>query len=656
MSIAIMGELVFISSSTDFSINKNPPQGGFKHIRYPDSFRACLMQVCNGGWGAFNEAHKSMDQIRLHTAQVPEYMTAAVNILFQEDEELIEAFLPDQLNNIEGIADECLKLADTTEKRFGDLIALIQELMEACTNANHFYGEELEAVKRKLEESKLREQSAHEKKQRTDKALKALEKELDQAQESYKKAMDSLPGGWEMIGLDFVGGLAEGVTGLINGVTSLIAHPVKNMCSATEKIKATANALKGQEHQDVVDEMSACCKSGQILTFVQQIQDLMKVETEDSVIDWSSLYDQKNNRANTFFQAEQFERIYKELSEIPDCNSKCQAQNMCSLGMKICEQLERYAPSGNCDSNKSRKIIKEVLELKRLAHVFDSKSKDLTKSPALSPQPPMVYKEQSQNQNMTPGRRATENARFAIEQTRVQMNQTRETYEKCVNNMESTQKELDDILIILQNCNVKEIDFKTTILMLQKGKEAMGRVQMQWQSMIHFFQIVSSIVKINLNKMINSFVEPQNKIKAFAYNMTLCAKDILYKQAFQASNIASLVNMISGTYVDVSSKYLLEPIGSLSLLMGLDPSNPEFERERHKLQDSCKAAQGEILHLVRSNKKQFDKKSDERFERISRELLPILPPARPEELKQIKEDVQTGFKMSKEVISSEDYI
>ncbi|CAF96630.1 unnamed protein product [Tetraodon nigroviridis] len=75
-----MGELVFISSE-DFSINKNPPEGGFKYITYPTSFRACLMQVCCSAWQAFNEAHKNMDQIRIHTAAVPDYMKSAVNIL-----------------------------------------------------------------------------------------------------------------------------------------------------------------------------------------------------------------------------------------------------------------------------------------------------------------------------------------------------------------------------------------------------------------------------------------------------------------------------------------------------------------------------------------------------------------------------------------------
>ncbi|KAL0172541.1 hypothetical protein M9458_032852, partial [Cirrhinus mrigala] len=71
--------------------------------------------------------------------------------------------------------------------------------------------------------------------------------------------------------------------------------------------------------------------------------------------------------------------------------------------------------------------------------------------------------------------RAIENARFAIEKTRAQMNKTRETYEKCVENLENNQKELTEILISMRNCELKEINFKTTIQMLAKGMDAIGR-------------------------------------------------------------------------------------------------------------------------------------------------------------------------------------
>ncbi|XP_051722521.1 uncharacterized protein LOC127497814 [Ctenopharyngodon idella] len=644
LSIAILGELVFISSSTDFSINKNPPKNGYKFIKYPDSFRACLMQVCNSGWWAFNEAHKSMDQIRLHTAQVPDYMKTAVKILFQADDEVVKAHLPDQLKNIQDIADECLQLSDATEKRFTNVINIIQELLEACVNAEHFYGEELESVKKKLEESKLREQSALETKKRTEKAVSAMEKELGEAHESYKKALDSLPGGWEMIGMDFVGGITQSISGLVNGLVSAIIEPVKLMCSATTNVSHTIKNIKDQEStRDVVAEINVYSKSAEILSCAQNIQLQMEVNSEDDDIAWTNLYDQKNKNTKTDFVAKQLERINEDFQKISDCPAKIQAQNLCKQGMEICNQLAKYAPDGNCDKEKSTKIIHEVLVLVKSAHVFDSKSKDITNSPAISPKPPMMQNELNKSENMSPSQRATENARFAIEQTRAQVNKTRETYEKCMENLEKNQKELTDILVTMRNCELKEIDFKTTIEMLVKGMDAMGRVKEQWEKMVHFFQMVSNIVKTSLSKTLTNFVSTSEKTQKLSYNAKLFSKDLLYTQAFQASNIASLVHMISGTYTDVSSKYLMDRVSSLGKLMAMDKSTPEFEHERQALQNSCDEAQKGIVRLVLKNKEEFDRKSTARLETIEHELLAILPPAPPEEIKSIQEVVQAGF-------------
>uniref|UniRef100_A0A8C1S233 Uncharacterized protein n=1 Tax=Cyprinus carpio TaxID=7962 RepID=A0A8C1S233_CYPCA len=643
LSIAILGELVFISSSTDFSINKNPPKDGYKFIKYPDSFRACLMQVCNSGWWAFNEAHTSMDQIRLHTAQVPDYMKTAVKILFQDNDEVVKAHLPDQLDNIRVIADECLKLSDATEKRFTEVIKIIQELLEACINAEHFYGEELDAVKKKLEEGKLREQSALETRKRTEKALSAVETELEQAHESYKAALDSLPNGWEMIGMDFVGGITGAITGVITGITSLISQPMKLISSA---ISGSGSDQEGEK--DVVAEINVYSKSAEILKCVQNIQQLMNVNSEDDDIAWTNLYDQKKKTATTDFIAKQIVRICENLKKIPDCPANKQAQELCKKGMEICNQLAKYAPDGKCDKEQSTKIICEVLDLSKSAHIFDSKSKAITNTPPISPTPPMMHKEEKKSENTSPSQRATDNARFAIEQTRAQLNNTKQTYEKCVENLENNQKELTEILVTMRNCELKEIDFKTTIEMLIKGMDAMGRVKEQWEKMVHFFQMVSNIVKTSLSKTLTNFVSTSEKTQALSYDAKLFSKDLLYTQAFQATNIASLVHMISATYTDVSSKYLMDRVSSLGKLMAMDKSKPEFEHERKLLQNGCDEAQKGILNLVLKNKLEFDRKSTARLERIDRELLAILPAASPEKIKSIQEDVQTGFSKEEE--------
>ncbi|MCI4395233.1 hypothetical protein PGIGA_G00177890 [Pangasianodon gigas] len=606
LSIAILGELVFISSKTDFSINKNPPKAGYKYIKYPDSFRACLMQVCNSGWWAFNEAHKNMDQIRLHTMAVPDYMKTAVKILFQGNDEVVEAHLPDQLENIRVIADDCLELATATEKRFTDVINIIQELLEACVNAEYFYGEELDAIKKKLNEAKLRKQSSEEATKRSEKAMKAMKEQLKEAHESYNKAMDSVPNGWDLIGMDLVAGLTERVTTLLNGVTAVITQRENQSWKVSRIIAHAMHHIKRQESTvDGVDVINIYSKSAEILMCIVKVQEFV----QDNTINWKDLYDQKNKATLTDFQADQFKRIKESLKESPNCKEKIDAQNICDEGIAICAELAKYAPEGKCEEAKTKKLIKRIRSLTESARSFDSKSKDVTNSPSLAPKPPMMYKEESKSQKMSASQRESENARFRIEQSRAQLDKTREIYEKSVENMEKNQNELTEILITMRNCEVKEIDFNTTIQMLVKGMDAMGRVKEQWEKMVRFFQMVSNIVKTSLTRTLKDFVSTSEKTQSLSYNAKLFSKDLLYSQAFQATNIASLVHMISATYTEVSNKHIMDRVSSLGKLMAMDKEKPEFLSERQQLQNSCDEAQKAILRLVLKNKNEFERKT-----------------------------------------------
>ncbi|RVE64395.1 hypothetical protein OJAV_G00125530 [Oryzias javanicus] len=631
LSIAIMAELVFISSIIDFSINKNPPKDGFKYIKYPDSFRASLMQISNSGWHAFNLAHKNMDQIRTHTSTVPNYMKTVVKILFQGNDEIVETLLPNQLENIRTIADECVVLAESVEKKYEDVINIIQELLEASINAEHVYGEELKNIRLKLEENKLKEQVAKEQNERSKKAMEAMSKELEQAQEQYKKSMDSIPSEWEMIGMDFVEGLAS-IPKIFSFVLGSLNNKRENMWSET-------NTENKGEHVDMESEIKIFSRSRLILQLVSSFNQFISEEE----INWKEIYDQKSKNTKTTWTKDQFKRLYQELEDLPASQLKETALCLCQRGIDICEQLAIYAPDQECDEKKTKKLIRETKKLHEDALKFDSKSKKKSGSPALNPKPPMMYKTQENSGSQSASQRATENAYFSIEQSREQLKQTRESYEKFVQNMEQNQRELTAILSEMQNCNIKEIDFETTIKNLVKGMDAMGRVKEQWEKMVRFFQMVANIVKTSLGPTLNNFVKTSEDTKKLSYNSKLFAKDMLYNQAFEASNIASLVHMISGTYCEVSNKYLMDRVSSLGKLMAMDKEKPEFMQERLKLQESCQEAQDGIMQLVLRNKKEFERKTDARMAQIEGELKAILPSAPPLEAQRIKEIVQAGF-------------
>ncbi|KAG7522238.1 hypothetical protein JOB18_017186 [Solea senegalensis] len=455
LSIAILGELVFISSNDDFSINKNPPAGGFKHIKYPDSFRACLMQICNSGWEAFNDAHNGMDRIRLHTGKIPNYIKTTVYILFNASDKVIETLLPDQLENICSIADDCVEQATMVEKRYSDVFSLIERVGDACADEN---------------------------------------------------------------------------------------------C-------------------DAISQINASCTSVEILNLAMGFYEYVS----ESDIDWKKLYDEKSKSTNTA------------------CNKE------------LC-------------------------------------------TPALAAKGPMKYKSEktsSANQRKLAGQVAVENARFQIEQTRAELKNTRESYGKAVENIEKKKQELNAILIELQSCEIKEISFDQTIKMLVKGLDAMERVQEQWKKMVRFFQMISNIIQISLNKTLKNFVKTSDSVMKLDYNEKLHSKDLLYMQAFQASNVASLVHMISSTYTEVSNEYLMDRVSSLGKLMAMDKEKPEFLSERQKLQSSYRAAQEGILRRVLKNKSEFE--TNARMAKIENGLKAVLPEASAEETRRIKENVQEGY-------------
>uniref|UniRef100_A0A3B3IIJ9 Uncharacterized protein n=1 Tax=Oryzias latipes TaxID=8090 RepID=A0A3B3IIJ9_ORYLA len=613
LSIAIMGELVFISSGTDFSINKNPPKDGFKHIKYPDSFRACLMQVCNLGWQAFNMAHKNMDQIRIYTASVPGHMKDTIKILFQGNDEIIDKLLPKELENIRTIADECVELADGVEKKYNDVICLIQELLEACINAKHIYGEDLEKVKNKIEENKLREQSAKELNEKYTKAMEAMEKQVGEAQEEFKSSMNSIPTGMEMLGME----MAESISQALATMGSAVVTMTKAV--------------------DSVSDIAIYSKSAQIPSLTKSILNYINgVES---------------NRGTSEFIRRQFKRISTDIANAPQSLVKDKALSLCNDGIAICEELSKYSPDQKLEKKTTEKLIKQTEKLHQGAMHFDSKRKIKFGVPAIAPTPPMMANTESNAEFKTvdnagqksAAQQASENARFRIEQSREQLKQCREEYNKAVERMERNQKELTDILVDMQNCNIKEIEFDTTIKMLVRGMDAMGRVKEQWEKMVRFFQMVANIVKTSLSKNMIQFADKVEDVQTLSYNSKLFTKDLLYNQAFQASNIASLVHMISGTYCEVSNKYLMDRVSSLGKLMSMDKDKPEFLQERQKLQNSCKEAQDSILKLVLSNKKEFEKNTETRMKEIEGGLKAILPAADPEETKRIQEIVQASM-------------
>jgi hypothetical protein len=638
ISIAILGELVFISSGTDFSINKNAPKDGYKLIRYPDSFRASLMQVTNSGWAAFNEAHKNMDQVRLHSYNVGGYVKMAVTILMQNDDKIINAMLPDQLENIVTIAETCTTLSTSVERKFEYVIELIAELMEACVNAKAAYGEESAEMEKKIKESKLRQQAAEKHKEFTEKSLQQMTKRLESANEQYQKAMDSMPSGWTIVGMNFVEGLFSSTTNILSETTKSMANPsLKSGSIQNEAENSIANRI-------------AYSKAGILVKLIETMNGFV----DEGEIKWDKLYsDKRQEQLVPEWILQQLKDIEGSLDSSDKCTVTSDCRSICKEASEICRDLASISKADRSNTKETKRLIDNLTNLYKQAKKFDVQSKAAMGAPSFPVMPPQL----ANNQQNSPAPKkasamAVENARFRIEESRAQLNQVQQMMEKTTDEMQKTHRELTEILITMQNCNLKQIEFKDSIKMLVQGLDAMGKVKDQWAKMVRFFQMISNIIKTTLGTSLKNFASTAQKASdsALEYTAKSFMKDMIYQQAFYASNVASLVCMISGTYTQVSNRYIMDRISSLGKLMGMDPKMPEFETERRKLQEGCREAEEGIKLLVLKNRKDFDRNATERLAKIERELEAALPPATEDEINRIKETVDQGMK----AISTED--
>ncbi|XP_067101294.1 uncharacterized protein [Osmerus mordax] len=245
---------------------------------------------------------------------------------------------------------------------------------------------------------------------------------------------------------------------------------------------------------------------------------------------------------------------------------------------------------------------------------------------------------------------ATKNACFCVEQMKVHLTQSRKSYAKNERRNEKTKTKLTDCLIAMRNCKVKDINFETTIELLATGLQSMGRLQEKWRKMVLFFQMVSNIIDTCLKTSLNDFVKTASKPSPpnMKYSSKMFLKDMIYQQAFKASDIANMVNMISETYTEISTLYLMDRVSSLGRLMTLDPEDPSFQRERTILATSCDNAAAEIQKCVLENKENYKAKTKARIYKIERELNAALPPPSEEETRETREIVAAGFEIDPE--------
>ncbi|EEQ29139.1 conserved hypothetical protein [Microsporum canis CBS 113480] len=189
--------LAFIAAASDTAatIELDPPRGGFQY---------------------------------LHLPQVNDIMMIIIN---PDD---AQRMLKGSLMSIKKSADDCYERAKTIDKGFNDWMLYATELYTCCIQKESTAEEKLAATKIQMlvAQNILKADEINVKTQKAN--TKVFQKQLKMASDVYKKASDSFPSGWDLVGQELVGKLGDVLVTALGQLASSYAENMNATAKAAE--------------------------------------------------------------------------------------------------------------------------------------------------------------------------------------------------------------------------------------------------------------------------------------------------------------------------------------------------------------------------------------------------------------------------------------
>ncbi|KAJ3285139.1 hypothetical protein HK104_009624 [Borealophlyctis nickersoniae] len=620
--IALLGQIQLVACASDFSLEESTPRDGFKYIRHPKSFRACLVQVSNMGWVAFNTAHTNMDQISVIAARFPGLIKEAYRSLIQLPTDEMTMVLPTILADMDASAADCLSLATDAETKFMDVVNITSELLEVSMTQDGVEKDKLLKnqrallVAKKMKEAHIMNMKAEEEN------LAATKKQQKKAEELYESAMKDKPDGWSMVGMDLVEGLGRTVLGMVDRQMS---QPPASSASSAPEAKSPPPA--GPTAFEYID---------QVKVSVQRLAEAGA--SGDKVVDALSV-------------------TKAMISDLKDTSpGKKEVLTGCMEAIELAQQLSKNTKQLSSEPGAADRITQKAKLLLERVNGMSLTAQLQRQSPIAPTITPKDYAEMATG-SMSASGRQMDAWKHATRTSQADLEATRQRLEASHKRMSELREKQADLLSEMQNLNLSKLNIEDILDVLRRGMQAIGEFKQEWSKMVHFFNMLSNIAK-SASSQVGSLT---NRSRALGDHradtkrqISHAAANNIFELCVRANGVANLLEVVSSTYVDVSSRHLVGAMAQLSAIAGLDVKHDQhkIQQLQQKLTTDCAAAQKSIETLVLKRKREMDRDLQQRSDEISGALAGLLPAAA-EESGRVAETVRLALKNETQTIRDE---
>ncbi|KAI9559369.1 hypothetical protein GHT06_016158 [Daphnia sinensis] len=648
LSIGLLGDLMIMSTQTrDFPIDGQlPSRGAILYVKYPKSFRATLVQIANEGQRAFMVAHNNMDKIRLLTAHVPGYMKEATEILVTGDEELVADYLPAPMFRIREAAQSSVSLSKAVVWQFEHVMNLTAEVLEMCTSEKSLQENNLDQAIRKQQTVNLTLTSFQQVVDQLNSSLARDAAVMDRAEEDMRTALKKMPSGWEMIGMDFVQNLGDMLTSTFKSVGTIgglldRGNRDNSFDDSSVAPESTNQQLAGmsQSALSIGIEWDPC--------IIQKHKSIIKMETlatqlRDNYKQLASI-DSSNGRYNPDSDKSKFEAI---ASDVELCQP---VADIVDQGLQMVKELASLASQqkpenitnesfnqkrqndfDNLRKSTGTEFRKSVINMKKLLMQYQQ---------AVPNNTPLLSRGRKQaNTKGSASQQALASCQYRADMAQATLLNTRQAMERTTAMMIENNKEVIRLLTEQQNLKLDEIRYDEIIKALEKGIEKLGILKKHWTQLVMFFQKIANIVESIAAKSIEDFA---NHIDTTSLKLRNIHKELvidqLYARAIKATQASSFVNNMATTYVNVSDKFIMPRVSSLSKLIVTDPKTAEDERLQ--LLSECSNDSEAIIEMIVTEKNAVIQRIEQRAVQIKKEYA-FLDQVKERQIKELRRKVE----------------
>lgn len=201
---------------------------------------------------------------------------------------------------------------------------------------------------------------------------------------------------------------------------------------------------------------------------------------------------------------------------------------------------------------------------------------------------------------------STSNPKFIVGVRQEELRNIEKIYETRYQKRRKLMDDIHDLLIFMAKLETSEIQYKEIVEILHKAIELLAAIKENWNDLVIFFTTISEEIEVATSSILTPFIEHASEIKlsyTFANDRAFLL-DSIEKQGNDVQHEARLIFLVSRTYVDVSTKFLMKRLSGLSRSTLISDDNKRLQM-LNDLKREENQVEKEVRELVSSRRRVF---------------------------------------------------